>query len=568
MMKKYFLLLVLGLYVCTAGAQLIKQDNQVQKKQSELDWYNCSFDQDGVYGAEVNKAYDFLKGKKMKKRPVVALIGTGLDVEHEDLKQSIWFNPKEKANGKDDDKNGLVDDINGWNFLGGKDGQVMETLLKEGDREFFRLKDKYADYVFDGKNYYRVVDDKLMPVPAPRNLDEFKYYRNQVILESPVAGAYGGIGLAYVLRDYALKFDKQLKERFPGKELTMQEFQTCYDPKAPRDSLSEVAFTLMAYGFSIMRTEKWEDIYNLYATGGQIERGKAAYEKALNAINPGERKELVGDNYLDINDRKYGNNVLLTSDAALGTMQAGIIGAKRGNDLGGDGIVDQAEIMTLRVTGRSGEPYLKDMALAIRYAVDHKADVIVLPQQNTLYPEDQKKWMTEALQYAETKGVLVIVPVWDLSRDMAKETFFPNRWMTGGKELTNLMVVASSNKEGNPSMRSNYGAKELDLFAPGINVFSTYTGDTYQTGTGVGLAAASVAGVAALIKAYYPDLTGTRIRDILLESVTSRAGVEVEKGIEVNGKPTQDLFLFEDLCLSGGILNAYQAVMAADKLAK
>lgn len=568
MMKKYFLLLVLGLYVCTAGAQLIKQDNQVQKKQSELDWYNCSFDQDGVYGAEVNKAYDFLKGKKMKKRPVVALIGTGLDVEHEDLKQSIWFNPKEKANGKDDDKNGLVDDINGWNFLGGKDGQVMETLLKEGDREFFRLKDKYADYVFDGKNYYRVVDDKLMPVPAPRNLDEFKYYRNQVILESPVAGAYGGIGLAYVLRDYALKFDKQLKERFPGKELTMQEFQTCYDPKAPRDSLSEVAFTLMAYGFSIMRTEKWEDIYNLYATGGQIERGKAAYEKALNAINPGERKELVGDNYLDINDRKYGNNVLLTSDAALGTMQAGIIGAKRGNDLGGDGIIDQVEIMTLRVTGRSGEPYLKDMALAIRYAVDHKADVIVLPQQNTLYPEDQKKWMTEALQYAETKGVLVIVPVWDLSRDMAKETFFPNRWMTGGKELTNLMVVASSNKEGNPSMRSNYGAKELDLFAPGINVFSTYTGDTYQTGTGVGLAAASVAGVAALIKAYYPDLTGTRIRDILLESVTSRAGVEVEKGIEVNGKPTQDLFLFEDLCLSGGILNAYQAVMAADKLAK
>ncbi len=509
MMRKYFLLLVLGLYVCTVSAQLIKQDNQIPKKQSDLDWYNCSFDQDGVYGAEVNKAYDLLKGKKIKKRPVVALIGTGLDVEHEDLKQSIWFNPKEKANGKDDDKNGLVDDINGWNFLGGKDGQVMETLLKEGDREFFRLKDKYGDYVFDGKNYYRVADDKLMPVPAPENIDEFKYYRNQVMRESSVAGAYGGI-----------------------------------------------------------KTEKWEDIYNLYATGGQVERGRAAYEKALKAINPGGRKDIVGDNYMDINDKKYGNNVLLTSDAALGTMQAGIIGAKRGNGLGGDGIIDRVEIMTLRVTGRSGEPYLKDMALAIRYAVDHKADVIVLPQQNTLYPEDQKKWITEALQYAEGKGILVIVPVWDLSRDLAKETFFPNRWMTGGKELTNLMVVASSNKEGNPSMRSNYGARELDLFAPGMDVFSTYTGDTYQTGTGVGLAAASVAGVAALIKAYYPALTGTQIRDILLESVTSRAGVEVEKGIEVNGKPTQDLFLFEDLCLSGGILNAYQAVMAADKLAK
>ena len=140
--------------------------------------------------------------------------------------------------------------------------------------------------------------------------------------------------------------------------------------------------------------------------------------------------------------------------------------------------------------------------------------------------------------------------------------------MTGGKELTNLMVVASSDKNGNPAMNSNYGAKELDLFAPGINVLSTYTGDTYQMGTGVGLASASVAGVAALIKAYYPSLTGSQIRDILLESVTSRKGVEVEKGIEVDGKQTQDLFLFDDLCLSGGILNAYQAIVAADKLGK
>ena len=95
----------------------MKQNGQGEKKQSDLDWYNCSFDKDGVYGAEVNKAYDFLKGKKMKKRPVVALIGSGMDVEHEDLKQAIWSNPKEKVDGKDNDKNGLVDDVNGWNFV-------------------------------------------------------------------------------------------------------------------------------------------------------------------------------------------------------------------------------------------------------------------------------------------------------------------------------------------------------------------------------------------------------------------------------------------------------------------
>ncbi len=157
-MKKCFLLLVMGVPACIASAQLVKQNDQGEKKQSDLDWYNCSFDKDGVYGAEVNKAYEFLKGKKIKKRPVVALIGAGLDVEHEDLKQAIWVNSKEKADGKDDDKNGLVDDINGWNFIGGKDGKVMEATMREGDREFFRLKDKYADYIFDGQNYCKVID--------------------------------------------------------------------------------------------------------------------------------------------------------------------------------------------------------------------------------------------------------------------------------------------------------------------------------------------------------------------------------------------------------------------------
>ena len=182
-MKKCFLLLMASACISVANAQLVKQNEQGEKKQADLDWYNCSFDKDGVYGAEVNKAYDFLKGKKIKKRPVVALIGAGMDIEHEDLKQAIWVNSKEKADGKDNDKNGLVDDINGWNFLGGKDGQVMEATMREGDREFLRLKDKYADYIFDGKNYNKVIDGKLTKVADPENIDEYnyflkRYYRN------------------------------------------------------------------------------------------------------------------------------------------------------------------------------------------------------------------------------------------------------------------------------------------------------------------------------------------------------------------------------------------------------
>lgn len=565
-MKKYFLLLMASACISVADAQLIKQ-NEEQKKQADLDWYNCSFDKDGVYGAEVNKAYDFLKGKKIKKRPVVALIGSGMDIEHEDLKQAIWVNPKEKADGKDNDKNGLVDDINGWNFLGGKDGQVMEATMREGDREFLRLKDKYADYIFDGKNYNKVIDGKLTKVADPENIEEYNYYRNQVLPESPMAGTYSGWQLTYVLKAYADKFDQMMKERFPGKELTEADFSICYDPKAPRDSLSEVSFMMCAMGFGVYKTDKWETVYAGIKSGAQIEQAKAEYERKVGQFGADGRKDIIGDNYWDINDNKYGNNVLLTADAAIGTMEAGIIVAKRENGLGGNGIMDQAEIMTLRVAA-NGEPYLKDIALAIRYAVDHQADIIMLPVQNTLYPEDQKKWISEALEYAESKGVFCVTPAWEGAQDLAVETYYPNRWMTGKKELTNLMVVCSSDKNGNPSMNSNYGAKEVDLYAPGMEIYSTYTGDTYQSGTGLGLAAATTVGVAALIKAYYPHLTGTQIRNILLETVTSRKDAEVEKGIIVDGKPTQDLFLFGDLCLSGGIINAYQAVVAADKLAK
>ena len=166
-MKKLIFPIVCCFISMTVSAVRSNSRQKTQKKQSELDWFNCSFDQDSVYGAEVNKAYDYLNAnkKKAKKRPVVALIGTGMDVEHEDLKQAIWVNPKEKLNQKDDDKNGWIDDINGWNFIGGKDGQVMESLTREGEREFFRLKDKYADISLTERNIIKSLTENVRKYP-------------------------------------------------------------------------------------------------------------------------------------------------------------------------------------------------------------------------------------------------------------------------------------------------------------------------------------------------------------------------------------------------------------------
>lgn len=574
MMKKYFMILMMSVFVTigsAAKAQLVKQKAKVEEqKQSDRDWYNCSFDKDGVYGAGVNEAYEFLKGKKAKARPIVALIGTGIDTEHEALKTNIWKNPKEKADGKDNDKNGYVDDVNGWNFIGGKDGQVMPFVNREGEREFLRLKDKYGDIIKDGNKFYTIVDGERKECAAPENMEEFRYYNSVVREESRLLQAYGSINSGYNSQYYMRVFDREVRAAFPDKtEFTIEDVVKACSPKTDQDSTSrEMLMVVLQMRAHMVKNNAWEPNRDAFLKESYITDMKKKYDRAVERYGNDGRQAIVGDNYLNINDREYGNNVLLTADAAIGTMIAGVIAGQRGVEGRNNPIADQAEIMTLVVEAGAGEPYLKDMALAIRYAVDHGAAVVVLPQQNSFYPEMQKKWMSEAIRYAEQKGALVIVPVHDMARDMSEDTFFPNRWMDGGKEFTNLMTVGMSDREGMPSENSNFGAKDLDIYAPGMKVLSTCTGDTYQYGNGVPMASATVAGVAALIKTYYPKLTGSQIRDILLQTVTSRKGVELEKNVTRAGKKAVDLYLFEQLCLSGGIVNALEAVKIADRLSK
>ena len=571
-MKKYVITLIVSVFVAISGAvnaQLVKQKTKVEEKnQVDRDWYNCSFEKDGVYGACVNEAYEFLKGKKVKTRPIVALIGTGIDTEHEGLKANIWKNKKEKADGKDNDKNGYVDDVNGWNFIGGKDGQVMPFVMREGEREFLRFKNKYGDVVRDGDIYYSFATGKK-EIFTPENAEEFNYYRQCVYKESRLAQAMSTKWMDHVSADYTRLFDKEVRAKYPNKEkITVADVIEVCAPSKDDTSIRG----MILYGIQIVantrRTDDWESIYKIFVAESRFTDGQQKYDRTYAKYGNDGRQAIVGDNYLDINDRVYGNNVLLTADAAIGTMIAGVIVGQRGVEGRNNPIADQAEIMTLVVQAGEGEPYLKDMALAIRYAVDHGASVIMLPQQNSLYPEEQKQWMSEAIRYAEGKGALVIVPVHELSRDLNENIFFPNRWMDGGKEFTNLMTVGMSGKDGMPSANSNFGSKELDIFAPGMKLFSTCTGDTYQFGNGVPMAAATVAGVAALIKTYYPKLTGGQIRDILLKTVTSRKGIELEKNVQREGKKYVDLYLFDQLCLSAGIVNALEAVKVADEWSK
>jgi subtilisin family serine protease len=302
-------------------------------------------------------------------------------------------------------------------------------------------------------------------------------------------------------------------------------------------------------------TESWDRTLE-YADTKYVAHQQQRYEQMLKSKYPRER-QLIGDDPHDLNDTHYGNNNLLTDDAGYGTMQASVIVETAG--------AGQVKIMALRVDEDSyGESYVKDVALAIRYAVDKGADIIQLGKTNTLYPHPHSQWVDEALQYAAQKDILVVVPMMDYSYNLDDQPFYPNRHVKGG-DLSNIITVAASDSLGNPYAYANFSKTELDLFAPGVNINAAYSKDAYATSSGSAFAAAMVTGVAAFIKSHYPGMSPAAMRKLLMNSVTGRGDAEIEKQFYLykdgrKGRLVTDLLLFTDLCASGGILNAEKAI--------
>jgi len=533
-----------------------------ERRQKDADWYNCSFEEDGVYGAAVNKAYRFLQGKELKKKPVIAFIGTGMDVEHEDLRDAIWENPNPERG-----------DVNGWNFIGGRDGEMLISVPSVADREYARLK-KYGEIFFCDGKFWTIKDEKVVEYEGEVNREEFDYYEFlRKTNASEVMGKRMSLHLAYCMRDYVARADREMREMFLGKQLMREDYIAWYTKdKRVKLRIDSMCFYFSNFNYGMQesyakRPIAWDTIAPYYIQGKYIEYCREGYEKAVKRVDLDLRRRVVGDDYLDLSDDRYGNDNLFSSACLAEVMRASIAVGKRGNGLGADGIADFAKLMTLCVYPEKGEPYGKDLILSLRYAVDHGADIVVLAYQLRLSTPADRQGLLEVLQYAESKNVLVVIPVWESADDMDEEQYYPNRFM-GERELSNMVVVGPSDREGRPSKMSNYGRKQVDLFAPSIDIYVATTGDTYQVGTSSALGAGTVAGVAALLRGYYPQLTARQLRNILIETVTSRKGVEVEKSTHANGRIVQDLFLFDELCVSGGIVNAYNAVVAADRLEK
>ncbi|MVN20200.1 S8 family serine peptidase [Mucilaginibacter arboris] len=499
-------------------------------------WHTLDLKKDGYFGVSLNQAYDFLKGKKSK-TVIVATIDSGVDTLQKDLQPILWVNTKEKAgNGKDDDNNGYTDDIHGWNFLGGPNNKCDVNETTEEVREYYRLKDKYAT---------------VTATAAAKDKAEYAYWlKVKGIRDSTVSKSQAELDQltplmnALVTTDAFIKKSLSLKasQSFTKSDLTKLE--------AKNDTLIKSKYIwglILQDGESGKTDTKTITELNEYIT------------KLNNDVNPDleARKRVVGDNPNDINDKKYGNNQLKFEDASHGTGVAGLIGAVRNNGYGIDGIADNVRIMAIKAVP-NGDEYDKDIANAIRYAVDNGAKVVNMSFGKKISPH--KKWVDDAMKYAAEKDVLLVQASGNDNQDVDVKPEFPNDTFLDGSTVDNVISVGASgslNDETLAASFSNYGKKNVDVFAPGVKVTSIDKDAEFNTADGTSFASPITAGIAALVLEYYPTLSAKQLKEVIIASAKPLQGMQV---LKPGSKEKVD---FTTLSKSGGVVNALEALKAA-----
>jgi cell wall-associated protease len=510
-------------------------------------WHLRDEQTDSLRGISINKTYDFLKGRKSK-QVIVAVIDSGVDTTNEDLKNVLWTNPKEIAgNGIDEDKNGYTDDVHGWNFLGGKDGRNIKTESAEATRIYYRYKSK-----FDKKQ----INEAGLAGDDKEQYDLWKQ-ASAIITAKP----QDEVELMFLEMAYKAvkKQEKVLKEDMKKDTFTTVDVEklTSDSPQVQKAKLSYLTF---------MKLTGIESDETNVSTFSQLEAYMDQKKKALAAkdIAPvNVREEIVKDDYNNINDRFYGNNDIMGPSPMHGTHVSGIIGAQRGNGIGAEGVADNVKIMMIRAVP-DGDEYDKDIALAIKYAVDNGAKVINMSFGKELSPE--KKWVDSAVRYAELKDVLIVHAAGNDAEDNDTTGNFPNPDLKIlHRKASNFITVGASS---DPKVSgdyiadfSNYGKNTVDVFAPGVKIYSTLPGrSTYGFLKGTSMASPVVAGVAAVIRSYFPNLSAKQVKYAIEKSAVEDTAVTITK------PGTKQSVSMTALCTSGGWINAYNAVKAAAAL--
>jgi subtilisin family serine protease len=496
---------------------------QVDKK--VLNWYNG-----GGTGMQTEKAYKKLKNRKSS-TVVVAIIDSGMDIEHEDLKGKIWVNEDEiDGNGIDDDKNGYIDDVHGWNFLGNAEGENANDIRLEMTRIYAELDKKYGNAPFT--------------ISSEEESAEFDLYL-------------------------------EVKEEV---ESTRQ-------------------YAQMVLGVVEQRMASADE-----SGKAQMQRAKDHFETQLNIhYNPDhDGRALIGDDVNDFTDINYGNNDVEGPDAFHGTHVGGIVGAVRGNELGGDGVANDVKLMSIRAVP-NGDEFDKDIALAIRYAVDNGASIINMSFGKAYSPNAMEVY--EAFKYADSQGVLLVHAAGNDNKDIDEEPNFPtSMYKFQDRKLDHFLTIGASTRfpsevknidvetkaKGNPEKLaklrmknqfagndlsadfSNYGKKGVDVFAPGFEIYNSVPQSDYAAIAGTSMACPMVSGAAAMLKSYFPEMSMKEIKDVLLSSSTKYIGesVVLPGGKSYDPNKVSETIDFGNLSVTGGVINLYNAVNTCLELEK
>ncbi len=499
-------------------------------------WHNADLKKDKKNGVSTDLAYSDLLSHKKSTPIIVAVIDGGVDIYHEDLKEVIWNNPNEiPDNGIDDDKNGFIDDIHGWSFLGvGPKGSLIYDNL-EITREYKRLKQKFENQKLDRLsksdsieyNYFLKIKEKY----TKESLNAETMYNFFVKIKDDWDISTSDIKLHLKKDTITLKDVKALKAE-SGSAIQYS-----------RDYL----LTLMRQGVT---SEEINTSYNHF---------EGLYKYHYNLGYEGRLE--VGDNPLNFSDIHYGNKDVKGNRPSHGTFIAGIIAAKRDNNIGINGIADNVKIMSLVVVP-DGDERDKDVALAIRYATDNGAKIINMSFGKDYSPN--KKEVVEAIEYAAAHNVLLVHAAGNDATSNDTIIKFPSLPQTSVATKSFIVVGASTiykNKKI-PADFSNYGINSVDIFAPGEDIYSTNPENTYEIGSGTSFACPVVSGVAALLWSYYPNLSSKQVKEILMKSGVSFANKQV---LLPNPYGLKKLKIdFGKLSISGKIVNAYNALKMAE----
>lgn len=536
-MKKFLLSISVAMFI---GVASFAQETTALPlpKVDQKYWQHESLEESGVYGVNTQKAIQFLESKKRKpSQLIVGVLDSGVEVTHADLKDNVWINAKEIAgNGKDDDKNGYIDDVHGWNFIGGKDGKNVDGDTLELTRLFVKYKNLFETSTDAASNKTKY----------PEKFEE--YQKIKVEFENKLAEAKQG-AMQYQQMDEIFKVSfPVLISEWGEKDLDEKNMST-FQPKSKEAQQGMMIFAMVP-------KEAWDGKTMkefLKEVGDEIAEGAKYYKEQveINLNTELDPRPIVGDDYANVNERYYGNSDVDGPDSNHGTHVAGIIAAKSGNGIGIDGIAGKGNVKIMSVrTVPNGDERDKDVANAIRYATDNGAKILNMSFGKAYSPDVKAVW--EAFKYAQDKGVLLIKAAGNDNENIDTNIHFPTVYNEAGTAISNNVITVGSNTSNKDELKSsfsNYGKKSVDVFAPGSDIYSTIpTRDgEYKSNSGTSMASPVVAGVAALVWSHYPKLTTQQVKQIILDSVNKNDQLK-------------------DISVTGGVVDAYKAVQLAEKI--